>query len=145
MDIQDRIDAVIRQVGESFASERAAYNRLNRILAKFPDTTLQETWDALPMLFFRGIFNESVLRVLPYDEFLQTSYWLAVSNHVREKYPWCVLCVEPLTRPLEVHHRTYAHKGSEWLHLDDLSVLCHECHDWISKKPSRWKLLLRKG
>jgi 5-methylcytosine-specific restriction endonuclease McrA len=34
------------------------------------------------------------------------------------------------TENLEVHHRTYAHFGSE--RPEDLTVLCHECHDAIT-------------
>lgn len=141
MDTQGFIDAALCEIGDSFAAEDRSQNSLRIVLCQYPNVPPEDIWTALPMLFWLGILNSEKLRSLPYQEFLLTPYWLAVSTHVKDNHPWCVLCTEPLSGPLEVHHRTYLHRGSEWEHLEDLTVLCHECHDWISKKPSRWKML----
>jgi hypothetical protein len=143
MDMQERIDSALREIGTSFEAEREERTRLQSILEKFPNVTPQEVWSALPILFWRGTLDPDELRSMPYQEFLQSTYWLAVSEHVKSKHPWCALCTDPLSGPLEVHHRTYIHRGYEWQHLNDLAVLCHECHDWISKKPARWKAVPR--
>lgn len=39
-------------------------------------------------------------------------------------------CGKPAT---EVHHKTYARLGHEW--LDDLMAVCRACHERISEKP----------
>ena len=104
---------------------------------KYPKTTPQETWIILPILFVRGIMDSAKLRTMDYLKFLKTGYWLAVSTYVKERRPWCALCCEPTAGPLEVHHRTYEHRGSEWQHLDDLTVLCHDCHEWTGLKGGR--------
>jgi hypothetical protein len=145
MGIQEFIDETLCEITDSFTAEECSRLKLQAILCKYPNTTPHETWIALPMLFWRRILNSGELRSMPYLEFLSTPYWLAVSEYVKSLRPWCALCVDPLSGPLEVHHRTYAHRGGEWQYLDDLTVLCHECHDWISKKPSRWKFIQGRG
>lgn len=134
MSTEELVDDALCEVAESFAIEAIAHRRLQRILVQFPNTTPKETWDALPILFWRRILISEILRSLPYDEFLQTPYWIAVSEHAKAEQPWCVLCTEPMDGPLEVHHRTYQHRGSEWLHLGDLTVLCGDCHQTFHKK-----------
>jgi hypothetical protein len=144
MQAQESTIQFLREIGNSFELEKQACLRLQFILDRLPNTTPEETWTALPMLFLRGTLNPEELQSMPYLEFLQTPYWTAVSEHVKSKHPWCALCTDPLSGPLEVHHRTYVHRGYEWRHLNDLAVLCHECHDWISKKPARWKAVPRQ-
>ena len=143
MQTQEYIDQVLRDIGNSFDEEESRRNRLHSILWRFPNVTPSETWIALPMLFWQGKLDAKILRSMSYEQFLKTPYWLAVSEYVKKHHPWCALCAEPFAEPLEVHHRTYIHRGFEWQHLGDLAVLCHDCHDWISKKPSRQKFLLR--
>lgn len=128
MTTEERIDVVIRDIAANFSKDAAIYRGLKKILAKFPNCPPQDTWNAMPILFWQGKLDAKVLRSMPYGKFLKTPYWLAVSHHVKNKTPWCALCCEPLAGPLEVHHRTYEHRGSEWVHLEDLTVLCHECH-----------------
>ena len=144
MELQKYIDETLIEIGASFDKEKEARLRLQRVLDKYPDTTTAETWLALPMLFWWGILDSKILRSMPYDEFLKTPYWLAVSACVKAHNPWCALCTEPFAEPLEVHHRTYVHRGSEWKHLDDLTVLCRDCHEWVSQKPSNWKVVRKR-
>lgn len=112
MGIQGRIDSVLREIGKSFDADALERNLLQSVLYRFPNVTPEETWDALPVLFIRGTLDAKELRSMQYFEFLATPYWLAVSEHVKSKHPWCALCTDPLSGPLEVHHRTYIHR---WL------------------------------
>lgn len=67
------------------------------------------------------------LQEMPYSNFLKTHYWEIVRNYVLyKKNNKCHLC--PNNKYLQVHHRTYEHRGSEIFHLDDLIVLCKRCH-----------------
>ena len=134
MTAKERVEKAIEEVSRSFEADETARSQLRRILESYPRTTPAETWIALPLLFWQGTLDAQVLRSMPYDDFLQTPYWLAVSDHVKSLHPWCVLCTEPLAEPLRVHHRTYEHRGDEWRHLDDLSVICDPCHSWHHRR-----------
>lgn len=67
---------------------------------------------------------------LPYDEFLDSPYWLELSQWLKWIGEYiCEGCGQCLYKGLEVHHKTYAHRGDEYPdHLDDLEVLCRDCH-----------------
>ena len=57
---------------------------------------------------------------------LNSEYWNEVKLHIRARDRKCVKCGSILY--LEVHHKTYINKGNELEHLDDLILLCSECH-----------------
>jgi len=64
---------------------------------------------------------------LSYGEFLKTSYWAVVREYVLEsRGGCCAIC--PSKKNLNVHHKTYIHHFYEHAHLEDLIVLCRECH-----------------
>jgi 5-methylcytosine-specific restriction endonuclease McrA len=69
---------------------------------------------------------------LPYDEFLDSPYWIGLSEWLKQSVAWRCRrrgCGRFLYRGLQVHHKTYAHRGLEYPdHLDDLEVLCPDCH-----------------
>lgn len=72
---------------------------------------------------------------LPYDEFLDCPYWQHLSRWLKEFRAGmkCERCGSRFKgfKPVElhVHHKTYAHRGNEYPdHLDDLQVLCSDCH-----------------
>lgn len=74
-----------------------------------------------------GLYQESVqaLREMPYPEYLrsdgwQQTRWFALERAGRR----CQTCNR--SKGLHVHHRTYDRRGQE--HLDDLTVLCADCH-----------------
>jgi len=63
-----------------------------------------------------------------YHDFLATPYWKAVSGYKRYKAGYkCELCNS--NGSLAVHHKTYENHGLEVYHLEDLVVLCKDCHE----------------
>lgn len=78
-------------------------------------------------------FFQSVTTATPttpqdrYSDYLQTDYWKAVSDAVKKKADYrCQVCNSP--HDLQAHHRSYAHRGHELDHLDDVTCLCRRCH-----------------
>jgi len=69
-----------------------------------------------------------------YREYLKTDYWKKVSLEVKARANFrCQVCNSP--NQLNAHHRTYANKGNELEHLDDLTCLCKQCHSLYHGKP----------
>lgn len=67
------------------------------------------------------------IKNMAYKEFLKTPYWKAISWKAKQKANFCCqLCNN--SRGLETHHRTYETHGMEHANLEDLIVLCHNCH-----------------
>jgi transposase-like protein len=67
------------------------------------------------------------LKSMPYGEFLKTVYWKKIKDKkLREAKYKCAVCNSKLE--LNVHHKTYSNHGKEHANLDDLVVLCSECH-----------------
>jgi hypothetical protein len=78
--------------------------------------------------------------LLAYDEFLDSLYWVWLSDWMKYAADYrCQSCgIRPRAKHrcalsfgegLNVHHKTYAHRGFEYPdHLDDLEVLCRACH-----------------
>lgn len=62
-----------------------------------------------------------------YQIYLRTDYWHQVSQLVKDRAGHrCQICNSK--QELHAHHRTYANKGNELEHLDDLTCLCRVCH-----------------
>ncbi|MEM9450739.1 MAG: HNH endonuclease signature motif containing protein [Cyanobacteria bacterium P01_E01_bin.6] len=61
-----------------------------------------------------------------YDEFLLSPYWQDVRSLVLRRDKYCQACGSH--ELLQVHHKTYEHRGDELRHLDDLTTLCEQCH-----------------
>ena len=67
---------------------------------------------------------------LNYKAFLKTEYWCWVRQAaLRRGGKRCEICFS--RRELQVHHKSYAHRGKEHLHIEDLQVLCAPCHKQI--------------
>lgn len=76
------------------------------------------------------MYYERDNRARDYYDYLKTPVWKYISSIVKllAKYT-CAECgkrYHPIC--LAVHHKTYEHLGSELDHLDDLVVLCRDCH-----------------
>lgn len=62
-----------------------------------------------------------------YQEYLDTPYWKQVSVLVKASAGGrCQVCNSD--HNLMAHHRTYANRGKELDHLEDLTCLCGRCH-----------------
>jgi 5-methylcytosine-specific restriction endonuclease McrA len=62
-----------------------------------------------------------------YRTYLQSQYWQEVKRMVRMRDRFtCRDCGK--RKAVEVHHLTYAHRGREKEHLNDLICLCPQCH-----------------
>lgn len=84
----------------------------------------------------RVVFDEDYgaeLRRMPYPDFLKTNYWDAVRAYKLYKAHYrCSFCNAQAT--LNVHHKTYEHHGLEHEYLDDLTVICKNCHSKFHDK-----------
>lgn len=83
------------------------------------------------------VFEASERASDSYPEFLDSEWWKTVRDYVREiRGHRCELCASP--NRLHVHHKTYKHHGAEHRHLDDLILLCSDCHaKFHNKLPAR--------
>lgn len=64
---------------------------------------------------------------MTYKRYLSTPYWQLVSNLARRKAKYkCQLCGR--NNCLNVHHKSYINKGFEIMNMEDLIVLCQDCH-----------------
>ena len=74
-----------------------------------------------------GIEDEFGKYHIDYYAYLQTPHWKEVRNlKLHQVGGKCQLC--GATKRLEIHHNSYEHLGKEEYYLNDLIVLCHECH-----------------
>lgn len=71
------------------------------------------------------------IKLMSYHDFLQTPYWKAISVFKKITQKKCEICGNDFD--LYTHHKTYEHHGYEFLHLEDLQVVCGICHTRIHK------------
>lgn len=64
---------------------------------------------------------------MPYQDYLKTIYWGIVRGWVMVDRKRCRFCGGGYA--LTVHHRSYANRGREAFHLEDLDLLCRDCHE----------------
>ena len=76
-----------------------------------------------------------------YPAYLRSDAWRERRKAALKRGAYhCALCHS--TDRLEVHHNTYEHLGNEL--PDELTVLCHDCHELYSKRqPKRYGWLGR--
>jgi hypothetical protein len=73
------------------------------------------------------------IKAMEYKEFLQTPYWKDISDYKKKMANnRCQLCNKKGV--LHTHHRTYSIHGYEINNLDDLIVLCEDCHKKFHNK-----------
>jgi len=104
--------------------QRAQYSR---IVARWPNVTDDEYLQIIWSIWLNDWFDQDALCHMKYEEFLRTRYWRVISQAAKKAHPYCQDCCEYLQQ-LHVHHLTYERRGQEWLHPEDLIVLCHSCH-----------------
>ncbi len=96
-------------------------------------TAPEPIYNVTPMELFAAIRPldqqelRTAIRLLGYSQFLQTPYWWAVSQRVKELAGnRCQICNSGVD--LHAHHRSYECHGTEHLHLGELTCLCDKCH-----------------
>lgn len=72
------------------------------------------------------------IKLMSYQEFLQTPYWKAISAYKKIETRKCELCGSDFD--LHTHHKTYKHHGYELLNLNELQVVCGICHNKMHKE-----------
>jgi 5-methylcytosine-specific restriction endonuclease McrA len=60
------------------------------------------------------------------EEYRRTRYWKIISKYLRHNSK-CSKC--GYDKSLHVHHKSYKYVGNDHLHLDNLEVLCCNCHN----------------
>ncbi len=79
------------------------------------------------------------IRGMDYQNFLKTPYWKAIAAHTKYKAEYrCQLCNSSYN--LVTHHRDYRIHGFEHARMQDLIVLCDDCHSRFHDQYPRWKL-----
>lgn len=76
------------------------------------------------------LFDSIDERSRDYTDYMNSPVWKYISSIIKMLNGYvCANCKERFNPAhLSVHHRTYAHLGSELHHLDELDVLCNDCH-----------------
>ncbi len=75
-----------------------------------------------------------------YREYLKSKHWAEVRAYYLNIYPECQLCSKKGI--LQIHHKTYKHKGNEIDYPDDMLVVCKSCHKLIhTSKLKKYKKL----
>lgn len=82
----------------------------------------------------------SHIKSMDYQEFLKTPYWKAIASYSKYKARYrCQLCNS--THRLATHHRSYEIHGKEHEHINDLIVICDECHTVFHQRIAKPKAL----
>lgn len=66
------------------------------------------------------------IKEIGYYEYLKTPFWKAIAEQKKKKNNKCQLCGS--SHKLNVHHNNYDILGDEVNNLNDLTVLCEDCH-----------------
>lgn len=86
---------------------------------------IKNKFHLIPSVYTATDYN--LLKSMRYKDFLRTTYWHIVRSHILEIYRnKCVLCDSE--HRLNVHHKSYIGHGYEHGCLEDLIVLCKDCH-----------------
>jgi hypothetical protein len=112
--------------------KRWAYERKRKAYMDGTGTAAQRFWfmtqfEIAPSGSIRRDQQVKALTAIKYSEFLGTRYWITVRDYKLHKSGHkCGMCGS--RKNLNVHHTTYEHHGNEHDYLDDLIVLCRNCH-----------------
>ena len=87
--------------------------------------TMLEAFAGVPELDEHEAFHAAA-RAMNYKRYIRTLYWGIIRGWMTSQTPRCAQCGNP--GRLQIHHKTYDHRGSEHLNLQDLEVICSLCH-----------------
>lgn len=95
---------------------------------KYTANDLSKLYDLFPMALCEGGYRvQAHFKQMKYTDFLKTPYWKIISATMKDRSPKCHLCGN--TKNLVVHHLTYSNHGLEIDFLENLIVVCKECHE----------------
>ncbi|QLE46474.1 HNH endonuclease (plasmid) [Nostoc sp. C052] len=77
-----------------------------------------------------SIQKREALKKLPYPTYLKSDFWKSVRELALKRAGYACQTCNAKTN-LQVHHRTYQHRGYEDQHIEDLVTLCNTCHKKI--------------
>lgn len=78
---------------------------------------------------------EPKLRVMPYQDFLQTDYWKLIRQHLMlARGSKCQKCGD--SGELHIHHLSYDRRGMEHTALHHLKILCAKHHREVHGIPN---------
>ena len=84
------------------------------------------------------------IKSMDYQNFLKTPYWKAISAHTKYKAGYrCQLCNSPYK--LIAHHRSYNIHGFEHAHMQELIILCNNCHNKFHGNKKKTQFSKRKS
>ena len=81
--------------------------------------------DKINIVNINSLKDINNLKIMPYNEYLQTKHWKNVRTKILDKIHKCQLCSSKYN--LQIHHNTYENLGEE--RYEDLIVLCENCHN----------------
>ncbi len=68
------------------------------------------------------------LQTMDYRSFLETEYWQTLRTLILSRRGRiCERCGSH-NGPIDLHHKTYEHRGLEIYYQNDIEVLCRDCH-----------------
>lgn len=78
--------------------------------------------------WFQGDQIRKHLKSLPYPKYLRSIYWRSVRRLVWQRAGGRCENRRCGKQGAGVHHKSYVHRGEEHEHLEDLRLLCADCH-----------------
>lgn len=75
--------------------------------------------------------SQEYLKSLSYKDYLNTNHWKILRNKVLIRDQRCKICNS--MEKLNAHHRSYLNKGNPSKELDDIVLLCKDCHELFHK------------
>jgi|SRR5579859_260162 len=92
------------------------------------------TTPAEQLYWITRVYDPERHRTISYKEFLKGPYWRILRKYILSvRGSRCALCGAD-DEHANVHHRSYEHHGREHEYLDDLIVLCRDCHSKFHNK-----------
>lgn len=73
-------------------------------------------------------FIDDYYSSMRYKDYLRTQRWRNTRKKILQRDHYRCRKCKKNNCELHVHHLTYAHRGYEYRHLNDLVTLCEVCH-----------------
>lgn len=136
--IEDRINKKVKKTDYLRKSEKnTSLENVKDIIEKYllSEASTEVMESVVPILkVIDKITLQKEIKKLSYNEFLKTAYWAHTRYEKLQKVGFrCQLCGAKTKTP-NIHHNTYLHHGREMEYLEDLIVLCPECHKKFHNK-----------